>query len=99
MDLKEKFLNKQELTTNEVEKIIWNMGAEGITYIEEIEGEDRRWSRTNQVIFEVGGKYFELEYEHGLTECQENEYWAQTPIEVKKVEKTIVVTDWEVIKK
>ena len=98
MDLKEKFLTKQELTASEVEEIIWNMGAEGITYVEEIEGEDRRWSRTNLVIFEVGEKYFELEYEHGLTEYQENEYWAQIPIEVKKVEKTVIITDWEEIK-
>lgn len=98
MILKDKFLNKQELTSSEVEKIIWNMGSEGITYIEEIEGEDRRWSRTNQVIFNVDGRYFELTYEHGLTECQENEYWSQIPIEVKKVEKTIVVIDWEEIK-
>ena len=95
--LKEKFLNKEELDENAVEVIITDT-PDGIKYVDEIEGEDRRWSRTNRVIFEVNGIYFELEYDEGLTEYQDNEYWAQTPIEVKKVEKTIVVTDWEEIK-
>lgn len=98
MDLREKFLNKQELTTDEVEKLIWNLGAEGITCIGEIKGGNDRWTRTNLLIFEVDGRHFQLKYVQGLTECQENEYWSQIPIEVKKVEKTIIVTDWEKIK-
>ena len=98
MDLKEKFLTKQELTSYEVEKVIHYEGAEGITYIEEIKGENESWTRTNLVIFEVNRRYFQLEYIQGLTECQEYGYWPQIPVEVKKVEKTIVVTDWEEIK-
>ena len=97
MTIKEKFLNKEEFTSDEVEQVICE-GAEDVKQIETLEGEDRRWSRTDIIVFKVNDRYFELEYEHGLTECQENEYYCQKPIEVKKVERVVKITDWEVIK-
>lgn len=97
MTIKEKFLNKEEFTPDEVEQVIWE-GVEGIEQIEILEGEDRRWSRTDIIVFKVDNRYFELEYEHGLTEYQENEYYSQKPVEVKKVERVVKITDWEVIK-
>lgn len=66
--------------------------------IEEIEGEDHRWDREIQTIFQAGGRYFSLCWRRGLTECQENEFWEQ-PIEVRKhtYQKTITVTEWKPI--
>lgn len=96
VSLKDKLLNKEELTNEEVEELVCNT-PDDINWVEEIEGEDRRWSRTNLVILGVDDKYFQIEYEHGLTEYQENEYWGQVAIEVRKIEKVITTTVWEEI--
>jgi hypothetical protein len=62
--------------------------------VETIYGENRRWLRTNTTIVKVGGKYYALWWEEGLTECQECEYPEQDANEVEKREKTIIVNDW-----
>ena len=64
--------------------------------IETIEGEDRRWSRTNITIVKHKhtGKFYELYWEHGLTENQENEFEDQDAPEVKQVEKRTIVKSW-----
>lgn len=58
-------------------------------------GENRRWTRSNTTIVELMGRYFSIDWEEGLTEFQENEFYSQ-PIEVTKktYEKTITVTKW-----
>lgn len=57
--------------------------------------EPERWTRTATTIFLVADRYFALNWEQGLTEYQENEFWEQ-PYEVtkKEYEKTITVTEW-----
>ena len=37
------------------------------------------------VMFEYKGKYYGIDYDEGLTECQENEYWKQVPKLYKKI--------------
>lgn len=63
--------------------------------VERINGENRRWLRSVTSIIEIGGRYFKLQWEQGLTESQENEFYNQ-PYEVEKntYEKTITVTEW-----
>lgn len=58
-------------------------------------GENRRWSRSVTTISKIGDRYFSTNWEDGLTESQENEYYEQ-PIEVTKrtYEKIIAVTEW-----
>lgn len=51
------------------------------------------------VVFEVDNRYFMTGYYKGLTECQEDEYYDEAVIEVKPVEKTVVVKEWEEVKK
>ena len=63
--------------------------------VETEHGDNRRWTRTNTTIVKLLDRYFSIDWEEGLTECQENEFYNQ-PIEVKKrtYEKTITVTEW-----
>lgn len=49
-----------------------------------IRGEDRRWSVWITKIFKIGERYFEVGYDHGLTELQEDEYWDTDVVEVRK---------------
>lgn len=57
-----------------------------------IEGEDRRWSRYNLIILKIEDKYFEIGYDEGLTENQENSYDSQ-PVEVELSEKERVIIE------
>ena len=63
--------------------------------VDQIENDSGRWTTFMTTIFELGGRYFAIDWDCGLTECQRNEYWHQ-PVEVTKrqYEKTIVVTEW-----
>lgn len=63
--------------------------------IEKIVGENRRWLRSVRSIVKLCGRTFEIDWEEGLTECQENEYYEQ-PYEVFNNKKIIVsnITEW-----
>lgn len=59
-------------------------------------GDNRRWSRSVTSICELCGRYYQLNWEEGLTEYQDNEFPCQ-PFEVEKhtYEKTITVIEWQ----
>ena len=90
----EYILNKidsnEKLDENELHSLLWEFDE-----VETIRGENRRWSRSVRSIVKIGERYFALDWEQGLTECQDNEFDNQ-PIEVEKKEypKTIIVTEW-----
>lgn len=77
---------KRHFTSEEVREYVFE------NEVKTIPGEDRRWSRTNITIIELDGKYYSLEWEQGLTENQENDFYEQDAPEVKKVEKEITKT-------
>lgn len=58
-------------------------------------GDNRRWTRGVTTIVGLMGRFFSVDWEEGLTECQENEFYSQ-PQEVQKhtYEKVITVTEW-----
>lgn len=58
-------------------------------------GDCRRWTERMNTIVLIGGRYFSIKWNRGLTEYQDNEFWSQ-PVEVfkKEYEKTITVTEW-----
>lgn len=93
-ELLKKIDSGEELNTSELYDIIFEFE------VENEKGENRRWLRSVRTISKIGDRYFAINWEQGLTECQENEYYEQ-PIEVEKVtyEKTITVTEWKEIKK
>lgn len=79
----------EKLTERELSEVVYEYD------VETEHGENRRWSRTNTTIVEMMGRFFSIDWEEGLTECQENEFYEQ-PYEVEKhtYEKTITVTEW-----
>ena len=89
-----RFDNKEKFSEKEIRSLVWEMDT-----VEEIEGEDRRWSRGMQTIFKADDRYFSICWEKGLTEMQEDEYYDQ-PEEVSLIEetKTITVKNWVPVK-
>ena len=84
-----KILNEEKLTEQEIKELVWDYE------IEREEGDHGRWTRSVTSIIKLCDKYFALDWEQGLTEYQENEYYNQ-PYEVvqRTYEKTITVTEW-----
>lgn len=82
------------ITEEQIQDLLFNGKSGDLTKVDEVEGENRRWSRTNQVIFkDKEGKFYSVEWEEGLTEEQENEFYEQEAVEVCPVEKVIIT--WE----
>lgn len=88
--LKNKILNKKELTEVEVKDIIYQDTA--IERVDSFSCDESRWGILEKVIIKVNDKYFSLSYERGKTEMQEDYFWGQTAEEV--VSKEVVVTKW-----
>ena len=87
-ELLKKIDSKERLTKSEIKEVL--------EYEVESEyGDNRRWSRSVTTISQIGDRYFSTNWDEGLTEYQENEYYEQ-PVEVQKktYEKTITVTEW-----
>lgn len=63
---------------------------DGIKFVEELELDERRWTMVMLTIVEFDGKLYGIEWERGLTENQEHEFYpgTRTVYEVNKVQKT-----------
>lgn len=59
----------------------------------QLDSELHRWTRTVTTVFEIEGRLFALEWEQGLTEECEDEFYNQ-PYEVEKKEKTVKVVEY-----
>lgn len=81
--------SETKLTTKQLEELLeYEIAIET--------GEDRRWSRSNISLLKLGDRHFVLEWEQGLTERQDNEFYSQ-PVEVgNPTEREIVLRkrDW-----
>ena len=44
-------------------------------------------------IFKVANRFFAIDWEQGLTECQEN-FYNEQPYEVEPHDKVITITEW-----
>jgi len=71
--------SKDKLTESEISDLVWNYEDE----TEREEGDDGRWTRSITSYVQLGDRYFCIEWEQGLTECQENGFYSQ-PYEVEK---------------
>jgi len=85
---------KRVFTKEEVEEHVF------LNDVHTYRGGSRRWSRTNETVVKVDGKFYKLYWEQGLTESQENYFEEQETeeVELKEYEKTIKVSEW-IIKK
>lgn len=95
MTIAEKMTHHVTLSDNNVRVLVYqDYYDEGIKFIDEIKGEDRRWYRKNTLIFYNYNdeKYYSIYYDQGLTECQENDFWEQVACEVKPI--TVTKTEW-----
>ena len=90
---REKLLNKN-FTENELEELAWCDLDADIKMITQEEGEQHRWTQSVSTIFEFENKYYRLDWEKGLTECQENGFYYQ-PYQVEKEVKTVKITTWK----
>jgi len=63
--------------------------------VETIEGENRRWTRSNITYVQIDNKFYELVWEQGLTENQEDDFWEQDAPEVERVITSRTVYSWE----
>lgn len=78
-----------DLTEEELKNIIWRYEVE-TSY-----GENRRWTRSVSSVVKMCDRFFMVDWEEGLTEYQENEYWDQPyEVEKKEYEKVIKVVEW-----
>jgi hypothetical protein len=88
-------MGKRYFTEKEARQLIWDCE------IDREEGDNRRWSRgITSIVKADDEKIYAIYWEQGLTECQENEYFAgeYPQVEKKTYEKTITVTEWVNVK-
>lgn len=87
-ELEEKIYNGEYLTEKELRTAVFECDEVTTEY-----GENRRWSRSVSTIIKIKDKLFCIDWEQGLTECQDN-YFEEQPYEVEEVEHTIVVKEY-----
>ena len=90
-EMLEKIVKGERLTESELSTLVYE-GAE----VDEIEGGDTRWTRCMTTVINLCGKNVAIDWQKGLTECQENEFYDQ-PYFVEKKERVVTVFDWEKI--
>ena len=90
-EMLEKIVKGERLTERELSSLVYE-GEE----VDEIEGEDTRWTRCMTTVINLCGKNVAIDWQKGLTECQENEFYDQ-PYFVEKKERVVTVVDWEPI--
>ena len=77
--LKEAFDNQEVLHEDIVKELVWSCDkffSRGSS----------RWFDSRTALYEYQGFFYGLNWDQGLTECQENEYWSQVPKKYKRVE-------------
>lgn len=70
-----KILSGEKLTEKELQRLVWDYEVERETF------EKHRWTQPVASIVCLCERYFEIDWEEGLTEMQEDEYYNQ-PFEV-----------------
>lgn len=97
IDFESKVLFKTDkglkLSKDEIEDIRWNCEIVEETIIDEM-----RWQNEVEAVVQIGDRFFLVSWYSGKTEDQEDTFWSQKLIEVKKVEKTTIIETWEPIK-
>lgn len=88
-ELKNKIVNGEELSANEVQYIYY---GEVFPQVDCIGGDEGRWYRYITVVYEINGSYYSIYYYKGLTEYQEDEFESQVADEVEK--RLVTTYEW-----
>lgn len=87
----DKLYRGENLNELEIRTLLWNSPQ-----VSEIEGYKRRWTQDIRTIVEIKNDLWEIDWECGLTEYQDNYYEVQ-PYRVKAETKVITTTVTEYI--
>lgn len=89
MELKNKIVNGEELSADEVQYIYY---GEVFPQVDYIGGDEERWYRYITVVYEINDSYYSIYYYKGLTEYQEDEFESQVADEVEK--RPVTAYEW-----
>lgn len=84
---------RKNLSSLDIRDLIYNFNE-----VHREEGEDRRWSKSVLSVIDIEGELYAIEWEQGLTENQENEFYNQ-PYSCTLKTKEIVIKKTMVVKK
>lgn len=93
MSIVEKIYAGVSLTERERRQVSY-CDVEGID--EEVavnEFDSGRWTQAVQTVFRIGNDLWAIDWDRGLTEYQENEYY-EDPYRVERVERQVTVVDY-----
>ena len=88
-----KLENGEKLNAQDLKFLVWECE------VHTDEGENERWTRSNTTVAKFGDRLWQVNWEEGLTEMQEHEFYKQVAIEVVKKERVVTETFYEAVKK
>ena len=84
--------SKENFDEDELSELLWRLDE-----VDRIQYDDDRWTRPVSSILRIGERFFQLDWDKGLTEYQES-YFEEQPFEVFCKEKVVVEKEWFPIK-
>ena len=78
----------EKLSEGELKTLVYD-GVE----VDEIEGDSGRWTQSVETIIDIDGDLWAIDWQRGLTEYQENEFYNQ-PYKVVKKERQVIITEY-----
>lgn len=90
-EVEQKIKNGESLTEKEREACAWGEVGKLVTTTD---GAMHRWTMDKQTIFDIDGQLYGIDWEEGLTEYQEHEYW-NNPYKVTKRTEMIEVVYYD----
>lgn len=82
-----KLINGDKLNESEIKTLLWKSHQ-----VDELEGDCGRWTQRITTIVNINDELWAVDWDHGLTEHQESEYYNQ-PYRVQRVEKVVTRTE------
>ena len=89
-----KLYTGEELNSKEIQQFLFGDYIGDYKEIDEESYGSGRWTESMSTIIRVGDDLWCVDWEHGLTEYQENEFYKQ-PYRVEAVKKMIEVTEYK----
>lgn len=102
MTIIEKMYDGQELSEKELKYLATGFSLDYVEpgdyiHVDEFDGDIGRWTQSVQTIIQAGEDFWAIDWERGLTEIQENEFYDQ-PYRVIRKEKQITQVYYEQVK-